>query len=69
MDDVQRKIQLRNRYVTINKGRLNPNHSSRKQKEQIFYKQLVDKVEKTKEVKQLAPTNVEKTVSTFNMQT
>ena len=61
MDDVQRKIQLRNRDVTINKGRLNPNHPSssqhnndkkkEKQKEQIVYKDPVDNVENTKEVK------------------
>ena len=54
MDDVQRKIQLRNRYVTVNKGRLNPNHPSssqqntdkknEKQKEQTVYKNHVDKV-------------------------
>ena len=61
MDDVQRKIQLRNRDVTINKGRINPNHPSssqhntdrknEKEKEQIVYKEHVDKVEKRKEVK------------------
>ena len=61
VDDVQRKIQLRNRDVTVNKGRLNPNHPSRsqhntekrkeKQKKQIVYKEPVNKVEKTKEVK------------------
>ena len=28
MDDVQRKIRLRNREVVINKGRLNPNQPS-----------------------------------------
>ena len=28
MDDVQRKIQLRNRDAIVNKGRLDPNHPS-----------------------------------------
>ena len=79
MDDVQRKIQLRNRDVTVNKGRLNPNQPSNiqqnidkkkeKQKEQIVYKEPINKVEKTKKVKQLAWIDVEKTVSTFNLQT
>ena len=79
MDEVQRKIQLRNRYVTVNKGRLNPNQPSssqentdkkkEKQKEQIVYKEPVNKVEKTKEVKQPTLIDVEKTVSTFNLQT
>ena len=32
MDDGQRKIQLRNRDVIVNKGRLNPNQTSRSQK-------------------------------------
>ena len=58
MDDVQRNIQLRNREVTINKGRLNPNDPSSSQqntdnkkenkKEQIMYKEHVNKVEKEK---------------------
>ena len=79
MDDVQRKIQLRNRDVTINKGRLNENqHSSsqhntdkkkEKQKEQIVYKEHANEVEKTKEAKQPALIDVEKTVSTFNLKT
>ena len=64
MDDVQRKIQLRNRDVIVNNGRLNPNQPSsnqqnndkkkEKEKEQIVYKDLVNKVEKKKEVKQPA---------------
>ena len=31
IDDVQRKIKLRNRYVTINKGRFNQNQPSNSQ--------------------------------------
>ena len=70
MDDVQRNIWLSNRDIIVNKGIINPNHPSRsqqntdkkkeKQKEQIVYKEPVDKVEKTKEVKQPALINVEK---------
>ena len=77
MDDVQRKIKLRSRDVTMNKGRLNQNHPSssqqktnnkkQKQNEQIVHKEPVDKVEKTREVKQLALKEAEKTVSTFNL--
>ena len=58
MDDVQRKIQLRNIYVTVNKGRVHPNQPSssqhntnkkkQKQKEQIVYIEPIDKVETTK---------------------
>ena len=72
MDDVQRNTQLRNRDVTINKGRINPNHPSRsqqntdkkkeKQKEQIVYKDTVNKVEKTNEVKQPALIDVGKQI-------
>ena len=61
MDEVQRNIQLRNIDVTINNGRLNPNHPStcqwntdkkkEKQKEQIVYKEPVNKVEKKKKLK------------------
>ena len=78
MDDVQRKIQLRNIYVTVNKGRLNPNQPSKcqqnidkkkeKQKEQIVYKEPVNKVERTSEFKQPTLIDVEKIVSTFNLQ-
>ena len=79
MDEVQRNIQLRNRYVTVNKGRLNPNHPSNskqntykkkeKQKEQIEYKEPVNNIEKTKEVKKTTLIDVEKLVSTFNLKT
>ena len=62
IDDVPRKIDLRNRDVTVNKGSFNQNQPSssqqntekrsEKQKEPIIYKELEHKIEKTKEVKQ-----------------
>ena len=68
-----------NRGVTVNKGRFNQNqpsssqqnteNRSEKQKEPIVYKELENKLEKTKEVKQPALVDVEKVVSTFNLQT
>ena len=78
-NDVQRKIKLRNRDVTVNKGRFNQNQPSssqhniekknERQKHHIVYKEYENKREKTKEVKQPALMDVEKTVSTFNLQT
>ena len=78
IDDVQRNIILRNRDVTVNKGRFNQNQPSssqqntekrsEKQKEPIVYKQSENKIEKTKEVKQPTLVDVEKDVSTFNLQ-
>ena len=78
MDDAQRNMQLRNRDGTINKGRINPNQPSsiqqnidkkkEKQKEQSVYKHHVDKVEKTKEIRNPTLIYVEKNVSTFNLQ-
>ena len=60
IDDVQRKIKLINRDVTVNKWRFNQNQYSssqqniekknEKQKEPIVYKELENKIEKTKEV-------------------
>ena len=78
IDDVQRKIKLRSRDVTMNKGMLNPNHPSssqqniekrtEKQKEPMVYKEPENKIEKTKEVKQPAVlVDVEKIVSNFNL--
>ena len=80
IDDVHRKIKLRNIDVVVNKGRLNQNEPSssqenmekrsEKQKEPIVYKESKSKIEKTKEVKQPALVDVEidvdKVVSTFN---
>ena len=79
IDDVQRKIKLRNIDVIINKGRFNQNQPSssqqntkkknEKHKDPIVYKEFENKKEKTKEVKQLTQMDVEKNVSTFNLQT
>ena len=79
IDDVQRKIKLRNIDVTVNKGRFHQNQPSNnqqntekrseKQNEPIIYKESENKIEKTKEVKQPALVDVEKVVSTFNLQT
>ena len=70
---------MRNRDVIINKERLNPNHPSSSQqntdkkkekwKEQILYKDPVNKVEKKKEIKHPTLIDVEKIVSTFNIKT
>ena len=59
-DDVQRKIKLRNRDVTINKGRFNQNQPSssehntknknERQKDPIVYKESGNKIEKNKEI-------------------
>ena len=58
IDDVQRKIKLRNRDITVNKGRFNQNNPSssqqntekknEKQKEPIVYKESANKTEKNK---------------------
>ena len=61
MDDVQRKIKWRNIDVVVNKGRPNSNHPS------TISLNTENKTEKTKEMKQMAPANVEKVASIFNM--
>ena len=77
MDDVQRKIRLRNREVVVTKGRLNSNHPSTSslniekgkeiQKDPIVNKEVEIKIEKTKGTKQVAPVDVEKVNSIFNL--
>ena len=59
MDDVQRKIRLRNKEVFINKGKVNPNQPSTSslniergkemQKESIVNKEVENEIQKTKE--------------------
>ena len=78
IDDVQRKIKLRSIDVIINKGRLNPNHPSsskmntekrnEKQKEHVAHKEIESRIEKTKELKQIPPMDVDKISSIFNLQ-
>ena len=78
MDDIQRKIRLRNREVIVNKGRLNSNHPSTSalntekgkeiQKDPIVNKEVENKIEKTKGTKQVIPVDVEKVNSVFNLQ-
>ena len=61
IDDVK-KIKLRSRDVIMNKGRLNPNHPSssqmntekrnEKQKESVVHKEIENRTEKIKELKQ-----------------
>ena len=77
MDDVQRKIKLRNREVVVNKGRLNSNQPSISvlntekgkeiQKDPIVNKEVENKIEKTKGTKQVVPVDVEKVNSIFNL--
>ena len=77
MDDVQRKIRLINREVVVNKGRLNSNHPSTSslniekindiQKYIVVNKEVENKTEKTKEMKQTSPVDVEKFTSIFNL--
>ena len=77
IDDVK-KIKLRSRYVIINKGSLNPNHPSssqmniekrnEKQKEPFVHKEIENRTEKTKELKQIAPMDVDTLSSIFNIQ-
>ena len=77
IDDV-RKIKLRSRDVAINKGRLNPNQPSssqmniekrnEKQKEPFVHKEIENRTEKIKELKQTTPMEVDKISSIFNLQ-
>ena len=78
IDDVQRKIKLRSRDVIMNKGRLNPNQPSssqvnierinEKQKEHVVHKEIENRTEKIKELKQTTPMGVDKISSIFNLQ-
>ena len=80
IDDVQRKIKLRSRYVIMNKGRLNPNRPSssqiemniekrnEKQKEPVVHKEIENITEKIKELKKSASMDVDKISSIFNLQ-
>ena len=73
-----KKIKLRSRDVIINKGRLNPNQPSssqintkkrnEKQKEPVVHKEIENRTEKIKELKQTAPMEVAKISSIFNIQ-
>ena len=75
--DYVRKIKLRSRDVAINKGWLNPNQPSssqiniekrnEKQKEPVVHKEIENRTEKIKELKQTAPMNVDKISSIFNL--
>ena len=77
MDDVERKIRLRNREVVINKGTLNPNQPSTSslntekgkeiQKESIVNKEVENEIQRTKGMKQVTPIDVEKVIFTFNL--
>ena len=79
IDEVKRKIQLRSRDVTSNRGKLNLNHpttslqdddrNKEKSKEQVPCKEPANKGEKVKEVRPPGPVQVEKIVSTFKLQT
>ena len=76
--DYVRKIKLRSRDASINKGRLNPNQSSssqintetrnEKQKEPVVHKEIENRIEKIKEPKQTTPMDVDKISSMFNLQ-
>ena len=78
INDVQRNIKLRSRDVIMNKGRLNPNHPSssqmntkkrnKKQKEPFVHKQIENRIEKIKELKQTTPMDANKFSSLFNLQ-
>ena len=78
MDDVQRKIRLRNREVLINKGKVNPNQPSTSflniergkeiQKESVVNKEVENEIQKNKGMKQITPIDVERVSSSFNLQ-
>ena len=71
IDDVHRKLKLRNRDVTVNKGRLDQNQPSSSQqnieKRKQKQKEPINKVEKVKEVRKIALVDVDKGSSTFNL--
>ena len=70
MDDVQRKMRLRNRDVPINKGKANPNQPSSSslneekgkglQKEPFVSKEVEKDVQRDKIIKKATPVDVEK---------
>ena len=78
MDDVQRKIRLRKREVFINKGKANPNQPSTSslnvekgkevQKESFVNKEVENEIQRGKIMKQVAPIDVERVGSGFNLQ-
>ena len=78
MDDVQRKIRLRNREVFINKGKSSPNQPSTSslnvekgkevQKESFVNKEVENEIQRDKRMKQVAPIDVERNGSGFNLQ-
>ena len=78
MDDVQRKIRLRNIEVLINKGKVNPHHPSTSflniergkeiQKESVVNKEVENEIQKNKGMKQVTPIDVERVSSSFNLQ-
>ena len=77
MDDVQRKIKLRNRDVLINKGKANPNHPSTSSlniekwkelhKESFVNKEVENDVQMDKIIKKATPVDVEKIGAGFNL--
>ena len=78
MDDVQRKMRLRNRDVPINKGKANPNQPSsssvnaekgkEQQKETSMNKEVENDVQQDKVIKKATPVEVEKISAGFNLQ-
>ena len=78
MDDVQRKIRLRKMEVFINKGKANPNQPSTSslnvekekevQKESLVNKEAENEIQRDKRIKQVAPIDVERVGSGFNLQ-
>ena len=77
MDDVQRKIRLRNREFFINKGKASPNQLSTSslnvekgkevQKESFVNKQVEKEIQRDKRMKQVTPIDVERVGSGFNL--
>ena len=78
MDDVQRKMRLRNRDVPINKGKANPNQPSSSsldgekgkglQKEPYVSKEVENEIQRDKIIKRATPIDVEKIGAGFNLQ-
>ena len=74
IDDVKKKLELRSRYLVINKGRQNQNQPSaskknqEKEKDTTVHKNSENKEQNSKEKKQPVPIDVEKKNSSFNLQ-
>ena len=78
MDDVQRKIRLRNMDVLINKGKANPNQPSTSslnvekgkelQKDPFVNKEVENDVQRDKIIKKATSVDVEKIGAGFNLQ-